>query len=101
MNPDAPSDRSDTEAPPPERQAGSQSAYPSDLAVLVLTRGHEATAAGQIDLPPPVASTLADVLSICHRATLLREEGRPVTFRLSLSEPDAYQQARRCAPGAS
>jgi hypothetical protein len=90
MNPDAPSDRSDTEAPPPERPAASQSAYPSDLAALVLTRWNESTAAGQIDLPPPVTSTLADVLSICYQATMLREEGRPVTFRLSLSEPDAF-----------
>jgi hypothetical protein len=90
MNPDAPSDRSDTEAPPPELRAANPNAYPSDLAALVLTRWHEATAAGQIDLPPPAASTLADVLSICYQATLLREEGRPVTFRLSLSEPDDF-----------
>jgi Probable sensor domain DACNV len=90
MNPDAPSDRSDTNAPPPELEAASQNAYPSDLAALVLTRWDEATAAGQIDLPPPAPSTLVDVLSICYQATLLREEGRPVTFRLSLSEPDAF-----------
>jgi sensor domain DACNV-containing protein len=85
-----PSDRSATDAPPPERQAVSQNAYPSDLAALVVTRWHEAAAARQIDLPPPATSTLADVLSICYQATLLREEGRPVTFRLSLSEPDAF-----------
>jgi hypothetical protein len=90
MNPDAPSDRPDSNASPPELQAARQNAYPSDLAALVLTRWHEATAAGQIDLPPPATSTLADVLSICYQATLLREEGRPVTFRLSLSEPDAF-----------
>jgi hypothetical protein len=91
MEPDAPSDRSDTEAPPPERQAASQKkAYPSDLAALVVTQWHEAADAGQINLPPPATSTLADVLSICYQATLLREEGRPVTFRLSLSEPDAF-----------
>jgi Probable sensor domain DACNV len=88
MNPDAPSDRPDTNAPPPEPMAARQPAYPSDLAALVLTRWHEATTAGQIDLPPPVTSTLVDVLSICYQATLLREEGRPVTFRLALSEPD-------------
>jgi sensor domain DACNV-containing protein len=90
MNPGTPSDRSDSEAPPPELGAANQHAYPSDLAALVLTRWHEATAAGQIDLLPPAASTLTDVLSICYQATLLREEGRPVTFRLSLSEPDAF-----------
>jgi hypothetical protein len=90
MNPDAPYDRSDHEAPSPELRAANPNAYPADLAVLVLARWHEATAAGQIDLAPPAASTLADVLSICYQATLLREEGRPVTFRLSLSEPDAF-----------
>ena len=93
MNPDAPSDRPNTNAQPPEPPAAMQAAYPSDLAALVLTRWHEATAAGQIDLPPPATSTLADVLSICYQATLLREEGRPVTFRLALSEPDAFAPA--------
>ena len=35
---------------------------------------------GRSTLPPPATSTLEDVLSICYQATLLREEGRPVTF---------------------
>ena len=93
MNPDAPSDRPNANAQPPEPPAASQAAYPSDLAALVLTRWHEATVAGQIDLPPPATSALVDVLSICYKATLLREEGRPVTFRLALSEPDAFAPA--------
>ena len=65
MNPDAPSDRPDPNAQPPEPPAARQAAHPSDLAALVLTRWHEATVAGQIDLPPPAASALLDVLSIC------------------------------------
>ena len=65
-------------------------AYPSDLADLVLARWHEATTAGLINLPPPGTAALVDVLSICYQATLLREEGRPVTFRLALSEPEAF-----------
>ena len=65
-------------------------AYPADLAGLVLTRWHEAATAAEIELPPPAASTLTALLSICYQATLLREEGRPVTFRLALSEPDAF-----------
>ena len=93
MNPDAPSDRPNANAQPPEPPAASQAAYPSDLAALVLTRWHEATVAGQIDLPPPATSALVDVLSICYKATLLREEGRPVTFRLALSEPNAFAPA--------
>ena len=93
MNPDMPSDRPNTNAQPPEPPAATQAAYPSDLAALVLTRWHEATAARQIDLRPPATSALVDVLSICYKATLLREEGRPVTFRLALSEPDAFAPA--------
>ena len=93
MNPDVPSDLPNTNAQPPEPPAATQAAYPSDLAALVLTRWHEATAAGQIDLRPPATSALVDVLSICYKATLLREEGRPVTFRLALSEPDAFAPA--------
>ena len=93
MNSGAPSDRPDT-GPLPELEAGRRYAYPSDLAALVLTRWGEATAAGQIDLPTPASSTLAHVLSTCYLATLLREEGRPVTFRLAVSEPEARTAAR-------
>lgn len=90
MNPNAPSESPGTSAAPAEIEPAVTNAYPPDLAARVLTRWHEATTAGQIDLPPPAASTLTEVLSICYQATLLREEGRPVTFRLSLSEPDAF-----------
>ena len=89
MSADPPADGPDRRASHPELQAG-HTAYPSDLAALVLRRWHEETAAGQIALPPPAASALAHLLSICYQATLLREEGRPVTFRLSLSGPDAF-----------
>lgn len=92
MNSRVPFDRPDTGSLP-ELEAERQYAYPSDLAALVLTRWGEATAAGQIDLPTPASSTLAHVLSTCYLATLLREEGRPVTFRLAVSEPDAFAPA--------
>jgi hypothetical protein len=65
-------------------------AYPADLAMLALERWQEARRAGRTHLTPPDAALLAHVLSICYQATLLREEGRPVTFRLALSEPDAF-----------
>jgi hypothetical protein len=90
MNPGAPSDEPGNSAPP---TAAIHNLYPSDLTALVFTRWHEAAAAGEIHLPPPAGSTLGDVLSICYQATLLREEGRPVTFRLALSEPDAFAQS--------
>jgi hypothetical protein len=93
MNPDAPAGRSDTNAAKPEPMAAVESAYPLDLAGLVLRRWHEARTAGQISLLPPALATLAHVLSVCYQATLLREEGRLVTFRLALSEPTAFEPA--------
>ena len=65
-------------------------AYPSDLATLVLQRWEQAAAAGGTAVTPPDAASLTDVLSTCYQATLLREEGRPVTFRLAVSDPDAF-----------
>ena len=93
MNLDAPSDRPVTTDPQPEPEAVRHYAYPSDLAALVFTRWQEATATRQIDLAPPHTTALAQVLSTCYQATLLREERRPVTFRLALSEPDAFAPA--------
>jgi hypothetical protein len=68
-------------------------AYPSDLAALVLRRWDEAAATGRSDFTRPDAASLAAVLSTCYQATLLNEEGRPVTFRLALTEPDAFEPA--------
>ena len=68
-------------------------AYPSDLAALVLHRWDEALTTGRTDLPPPVESALTALLSTCYQATLLREEGRPVTFRLAVGDPDAFAPA--------
>jgi len=90
MKSDPFAERAETSASPSDRPAARDYAYPSDLAGLVLTRWSEARAAGQINLLPPAITALADVLSICYQATLLREEGRPVTFRLAVSEPDAF-----------
>jgi sensor domain DACNV-containing protein len=93
MNPDPPADRGETSAHATESCVAGNYAYPSDLAGLVLTRWHEAIATGQITLPALDISTLARVLSICYQATLLREEGRPVTFRLAISGPEAFDPA--------
>jgi hypothetical protein len=68
-------------------------AYPSALVDLVLRRWHEARATGQTNLMPPDATQLARVLSTCYQATLLREEDRPVTFRLALSDPEDFEPA--------
>jgi hypothetical protein len=75
------------------RAAPDEHAYPPDLAARVLHRWHEALAAGHITLTPPDATALVRVLTMCYQATLLREEGRSVTFRLALSEPAAFEPA--------
>src|SRR6185369_16827171 len=93
MNSDPPADRGETSSHATESFVAGDYAYPSDLAGLVLTRWHEAIATGQITLPAPDISTLARVLSICYHATLLREEGRPVTFRLAIGGPEAFDPA--------
>jgi Probable sensor domain DACNV len=77
----------------PKLPVRAEHAYPSDLAALVLHRWEEALAAGRTDRMPPDAAALTSVLSTCYHATLLREEGRPVTFRLAVSDPEAFDPA--------
>ena len=40
--------------------------------------------------PLPEQATLAHLISACYQASLLKEEGRPVRFRLILREPDCF-----------
>src|SRR4026207_591479 len=75
-------------------------AYPQDLAARGLSRWHVARAAGQISLPAPDISALARLLSTCYQATLLREEGRPVTFRLAIGGGAGLCPAAGPPPGA-
>lgn len=64
-------------------------AYPRDLSVLVQARWREMVQPHDgSPLPLPVTA-LERLLSVCYQASLLREEGRPVTFRLALIEPEA------------
>lgn len=71
-----------------DRVSDGDLAYPPDLTARVLDRWRQA-----INVPLPIAAELATVLSVCYHATLLREEGRPVTFRHALSEPGAFDDA--------
>ena len=96
MNPDSPTRRNDGSGIDDQASGArkvADHAYPADLVDLVLGRWHEARAAGQTDLLPPDATSLSRVLSICYQATLLRDEDRPVTFRLALSDPEAFEPA--------
>jgi hypothetical protein len=70
-------------------------AYPADLAQVLRTqwdhpRGpatHAATAAECAPARLPDAPMLEDLLSMCYQVSLLREEERPLRFRLILCEP--------------
>ncbi len=74
-------------------------AYPHDLALLVQHRWAEVSSSEHDSvptrrdstLPPPRA--LERLLSVCYQASLLREEGRPVTFRIALAEPESFAAA--------
>ncbi|MDI3285881.1 putative sensor domain DACNV-containing protein [Polyangium sp. 15x6] len=62
--------------------------YPPQLARLVHERWDEVQAVGSSRLPGLEA--LEELLSICYQASLLREEERPVTFRLILGDAERY-----------
>lgn len=58
-----------------------QHAYPRDLARFVRERWSS-------DDPLPEPAVLECILSVCYQVSLLREEERPITFRLILAEPE-------------
>ncbi len=76
-------------------------AYPRDLALLVQERWaemafseHEAPASAHDPTTGlPDAAAIERLLSVCYQASLLHEEGRPVTFRMALAEPEAFEAA--------
>ena len=70
-------------------------AYPHTLAAFILERWEQAHA--RPDGPPdpwgdrpPSSAALEHLIAVCFQASLLREELRPVTFRLILAEPDMF-----------
>ena len=72
-------------------------AYPKDLAYSVHDRWDDAplyvgpTPEATLPAgPPPALGVLEEVFSTCYQASLMREEERPVTFRLILCEPELF-----------
>lgn len=64
-------------------------AYPRDLALLVKGRWQSGEVSENRDsdsIPEP--SVLEHLISVCYQASLLREEDRPVRFRLIYRAPD-------------
>lgn len=87
-NPPTPGDPAgegeDRLAPPTAR------AYPPALARAVHLRWPEIQDDAGVRLILPEPRLLEEVLSVCYQASLLREEGRPVTFRVAFGAPDAF-----------
>lgn len=67
-------------------------AYPRDLARLVRAAWNARSAGGHI-APPPALPALETLLSVSYQASLLREEGRAVTFRLAVANPSQFPDA--------
>jgi hypothetical protein len=68
-------------------------AYPRDLAEAVHGRCQEILIGTGIHLTLPAPAQLEEVLSVCYQASLLREERRPVTFRVALAGPEVFPPA--------
>jgi hypothetical protein len=65
-------------------------AYPAELAAFVCERWHALNGLEEPLCALPHPSSLEALLSTAYQATLLREEERPVVFRLIVSPPDAF-----------
>jgi hypothetical protein len=69
--------------------------YPSDLADFVFAHWSEGAGLAEeyceaADEPLPELPVLRSILSICYQASLLREEERPIRFRLILRPPESF-----------
>jgi hypothetical protein len=65
-------------------------AYPHDLTDAVFRRCPAAFVGTGIQLALPDPAQLEAVLSVCYQASLLREEGRPATFRVAWAGADMF-----------
>ncbi len=63
-------------------------AYPHQLALLVQQRWADVLVSGAKQLSAlPSLAVLERLLSVCYQASLLSDEGRPVTFRCKGRSP--------------
>lgn len=92
--------RSEVEGERSDQHGPGGHAYPRDLAALVRASLHDAsvserrrTGTSASGGPVPDLNVLEHLLSTCYQASLLREEARPVTFRLVLGEPELFAAA--------
>ena len=76
-----------------ELSESSTHAYPQDLARAVQARWTEMAAQVQEPVRLPELAALEQILSVCYQASLLHEEGRPITFRVAFASPDAFARS--------
>jgi hypothetical protein len=67
-----------------------EDAYPADLARFVCERWQDVDVLSVPGAPVANLATLEPFLSVCHHASLLREEERAVTFRAILAARDVF-----------
>ena len=65
-------------------------AYPRDLARVVRRTWRERRRRGDIATSVPTRAALEALFSVSYQASLLHEEGRAVTFRLVIDDPDSF-----------
>lgn len=66
-------------------------AYPKELATFVLDNWHTENDAECPDAEPlPGPAVLEHLISVCYQAGLLREEERPIRFRLIFRSPERF-----------
>lgn len=69
---------------------GASYAYPADFARFVLERWEETPSGYPYSEGAPDGAVLEALFSTCYQASLLREEERPVTFRVILAGPEEF-----------
>jgi hypothetical protein len=75
-------------------------AYPQELVSFLLARWDEPRAPAEDESggaqgpaePLPERSMLEQLISVCYQASLMREEERPVNFRLIVREPEHFAE---------
>jgi hypothetical protein len=69
-------------------------AYAEDLSRVVRQAWRERRQRGEVTGPVPPQSLLNELLSVAYQASLLREEGRSLTFRLVVASPARFDDAQ-------
>ena len=73
-------------------RAGLAHAYPEQLAAFVVARIEELGVSPLGLTLPEDSDEIESALSVAYQVSLLRDEDRPLTFRLALAPPSAFAE---------